>query len=65
MKKLPIFKCQPIGSGIWRFWCPYCARYHDHGAEPGHRVAHCTTESPLKDGGYELLLDERFAGAKS
>lgn len=51
----PSFVCERRGAS-WRFWCPYCNRYHYHGAAggPGHRVAHCI-KGPLKATGYCLL----------
>ncbi len=40
---------------VFRFFCPYCGRYHTHGAGEGHVVAHCIAEdSPLHETGYFL-----------
>ena len=37
------------------FWCRYCRRWHFHGRENGHRVAHChRPESPYRFDGYIL-----------
>ncbi len=39
----------------WKFYCPYCKKYHLHGFPLGHRVAHCTNpKSPYKKHGYIL-----------
>ncbi len=72
---LPIFLCEPTDDGVqWRFWCPFCAAWHYHGAGPGHRGAHCLTNqmqgnggssekptnSPFKATGYVLKLDPRY-----
>lgn len=36
-------------------WCPFCRRWHHHGAGEGHRVAHCINpESPFHKTGYIL-----------
>lgn len=46
-------------GGSWRVWCRYCSRWHQHGAQPGHRAAHCRVEhSPYRRTGYILRLDE-------
>jgi hypothetical protein len=60
--KVPVVLCKPINFGEgarWRFWCPFCRKYHTHGAAPGHRVAHCHTEEGYAawPEGYELRLD--------
>jgi hypothetical protein len=41
----------------WRFWCPYCEKWHSHGPVEGHRVAHCmdATGTPFENG-YVLML---------
>jgi hypothetical protein len=56
------------------FWCPFCLRYHYHGAggEPsrrggflnyGHRVAHCVSpRSPFRATGYYLKAKPRSNG---
>lgn len=48
----------PRSKTQWRAWCPFCRRYHFHGAEEGHRAAHCASDdSPFKmAGGYHLVL---------
>jgi hypothetical protein len=47
-------------------WCPYCKREHNHGwvrpekitvAGVEHRGAHCSDDSPFRDGGYWIALD--------
>ncbi len=57
--------------GTLQFWCPFCDKYHYHGAEiqrietgtlfvpryAGHRVSHCLTiDSPFAARGYHLLV---------
>jgi len=47
-----------------RVRCPYCGKTHTHGSpEPagrdyGHRVSHCTSDSP----GYIIVDDRQEAG---
>jgi hypothetical protein len=50
----PVFLCQEVNDGTqWRFWCPWCAKHHTHGALYGHRVAHCHDHrSPFDARGY-------------
>jgi hypothetical protein len=66
MTRLPMMLCEPspsdTGRETWRFWCPYCRAYHTHGAEDGHRVAHChNPASPFTmGGGYMIKLDPRY-----
>ncbi|MDP2606097.1 MAG: hypothetical protein Q8S00_26440 [Deltaproteobacteria bacterium] len=57
-KKLPVLLARPHKGG-WRAWCPFCAVYHTHSPEPGHRAAHCA-DGPFKDRGYTLRLDPDF-----
>jgi len=41
----------------YAFWCPFCKRFHYHGAASlGHRLPHCTNQiSPyLGNNGYKL-----------
>jgi hypothetical protein len=53
---LPTIVCERVGDQL-RFWCTYCKAFHYHGAEPGHRVAHCHNPgSPYKQGGYTTTL---------
>jgi len=60
MKEPPTFTAHRDGPHLV-FRCPYCERDHLHGAGQnfgdgdGHRVAHCTADSPLKDSGYILI----------
>ena len=50
----PVLPAYPTEHG-WRVWCRYCHRWHQHGAQPGHRVAHChVTTSPYRSTGYIL-----------
>ena len=52
----PTLPACPTEHG-WRVWCCYCKRWHQHGAQPGHRVAHChVATSPYKATGYVLEL---------
>jgi hypothetical protein len=57
-KNIPIIVCEEY-NGQWRFWCPFCKKWHYHGAEPGHRVAHCGSDSPFRETGYILRLKKR------
>ena len=53
---VPILIGEPITELSWRAWCPYCRRYHIHGAGEGHRVAHCLDDaSPFDGTGYYLV----------
>jgi len=45
-------------TGVWRFKCPYCSRFHIHGPLPGHRVRHCDKENDENKRGYYLVLEE-------
>jgi hypothetical protein len=61
--KIPVVLCEVVapsrlhGVESWQFWCPFCARYHTHGAARGHRVAHCSdSSSPFYKTGYVLKL---------
>jgi len=61
--KYPVLLAKPIHreNGIsWEVWCPYCDRFHYHGATEGHRVAHCAPETPFSDLGYIIKKDRRF-----
>lgn len=42
------------GCGL-RVWCCWCGRWHLHGQDYGHRVAHCWTASPYQETGYVLV----------
>jgi hypothetical protein len=45
------------GRPSFRFDCPHCRRPHYHGAEEGHRAAHChDPASPYAETGYVLGL---------
>ena len=61
----PVFICTSVDNGDpdgndWKFWCPFCVRYHHHSGEArdgeiGHRAAHCfNRNSPLLHTGYIL-----------
>jgi len=50
---------------VFRFWCPWCRKFHRHGFPSAakynrhkkyseHRVAHCFNDSPFKESGYFL-----------
>ncbi|WP_224771486.1 hypothetical protein [Metabacillus idriensis] len=42
-------------DGMLSAWCPFCARFHHHGKEEGHKVAHCIDgNSPFEKTGYIL-----------
>lgn len=46
-------------------WCPHCKTFHTHGIGPGHRQAHCGSDSPFKKTGYYLVpADEIFDRAE-
>jgi hypothetical protein len=54
----PVLPAYPTPHG-WKVWCNYCRRWHQHGAQPGHRVAHCRVpSSPYRTTGYILKLAE-------
>ena len=65
--RTPVVLCE-FHDGTWRFWCPFCRKYHTHGAAAGHRVAHCGNvrmtkggklvphKSPFRESGYILKL---------
>ena len=52
----PLIKCLPRSDfiGGFKFWCPFCKRFHYHGRGEGHRVSHCKNDSksPYYDSGY-------------
>jgi hypothetical protein len=63
----PILLAEEVGKPDrlqWRIWCPYCGAYHYHGAQAGHRVAHCMDapggcpreSNPLRDVGYFIMM---------
>ena len=70
---MPVFLCtlhpakRKIDAPTYRFHCPYCLVTHVHGAQDGHRTAHCHTVnrngspvySPLKAKGYWLVGPRR------
>jgi hypothetical protein len=51
---IPVILCEVTKDKQWRFWCPYCRRYHHHGDSPGHRAAHCNS-GPFRESGYWLV----------
>ena len=68
-KDIPVIKCIPVKiqktrrkentsanySFGYKFYCPFCEQFHNHGIGKGHRVAHClNTSSPFKENGYFL-----------
>lgn len=54
------------GNYLFRFWCPFCRMFHQHGWtvsdmkkhsnnwHGSHRVSHCLEGSPFKQTGYFL-----------
>ena len=66
-RKHPVMLCEPVEGAQWRFWCPYCVRWHYHGAGPGHRTAHCFGLGDLDPwpAGYVLRLDPRYRAKRS
>ncbi len=62
---IPVFVAATVAGnpGQVEFFCPYCAKYHRHGAGDGnfegHHSAHCTPESPLSKTGYYLITEKR------
>lgn len=36
-------------------WCQYCGTLHHHGEGAGHRVAHCSRETPYTAKGYYVV----------
>lgn len=56
----PVLMAEEIIEGgkvvQWKAWCPFCVRYHWHGAIEGHREAHCDPKSPFSETGYILRL---------
>lgn len=61
----PIVLAEPrpdFPSG-WRFYCAYCRRWHLHGEDLGHRVAHCSAlDSPFRKTGYFLACAAESGG---
>ena len=59
-EQFSIFAAEKSGTKTMSFFCPSCTREHHHGLmeefELGHRIAHCTQNSPLKDRGYYVFL---------
>jgi hypothetical protein len=40
---------------VWCVWCVYCDRWHEHGPDFGHRVAHCfNPKSRYERRGYTI-----------
>jgi len=70
-KAYPLLAGEVIEGGERiRVWCPYCKCYHRHGwsadtpdSDAEHRAAHCSGESPFKNGGYYItvLPKEKYA----
>jgi hypothetical protein len=65
MTEYPVVLCEPYGPNrrrVWRFWCEHCRCHHSHGAQAGHRVAHCHTEAgkTAYPHGYVLKLDPLY-----
>ena len=55
LKAAPELQAERNAEHQWRVWCRYCKCYHYHGAEPGHRRAHCLKRTPYTETGYVLL----------
>ena len=51
----PIMLCE-VYNGCWRFYCPFCMKYHSHSPYPGHRCSHCMHPF-LRSHGYFLKLE--------
>jgi hypothetical protein len=43
-------------DGTATIWCPYCQHIHTHGAQSGHRAAHCADGPYLVKGYYINIL---------
>lgn len=47
----------------WKVWCDHCDRFHMHGADLSHRVAHCFRPgSPYERCGYIPVLADEGTG---
>jgi hypothetical protein len=59
---IPIVACWRINFSQVGFFCRYCKQVHRHGfanGNPdGHRVAHCTEDSPFERKGYYLVCQD-------
>lgn len=55
----PTVTAAPDGRGHLIFWCAYCDQPHIHGAEEGHRVAHCGKPTPYTETGYVLKREDK------
>ncbi len=54
-KKRPIVKCFGREDDVFmfKFWCPFCQKWHYHGYGIGHRSSHCfDSSSPFDSTGY-------------
>ncbi len=40
---------------MFKFWCPFCQKWHRHGYGKGHRSAHCFSSTPFDDTGYIVI----------
>jgi len=60
--EVPVLKAYPIIKNLCIIWCRFCRHYHCHGAESGHRAAHCTVRSPYSVTGYILDLQPSTPG---
>lgn len=45
----------------WRIVCPLCHMVHVHGAQEGHRAAHCDKGTKHKELGYVVLAPQENA----
>ena len=55
-KQTPVVLAWPTESSKQvKVWCPYCQKWHYHGSAcEGHRLPHCTKNTPFSDTGYDL-----------
>jgi len=56
---LPVLLAVEDDRGFLKAWCPFCRKYHYHGKNEGHRVAHCKDpNSPFHKTGYVLKIEK-------
>lgn len=64
MSDAPLLQAELTDGGLWRVWCKYCERYHHHGPQPGHRLAHCAPATPYTVTGYTLVNPNRITDSR-